>query len=267
MDTQISVPAADKQMHVVALGSSFAAGPGIPPQIDKTAMRSGQNYAHFLSERLGARLTDLTVSGATLKNVLDEPQVFFRTTFPPQLSKLPPDADVVTITGGGNDMNYVGAMLRDTIGGSLLGRLFLRFLPIPASDYSVTAQHVADRFVAVIDGIWKQAPECRVILVEYLTLLGTHVQPGKDVALTAEQMEKHKKAAVSLQTVYRLAKEARPAVELVPIAELSSSHGLGSEEPWVDGCNMAVITARKTPFHPNVEGMRNVANALYERLK
>lgn len=51
--------------HVAALGSSFAAGPGVAPIVDRRANRSGRNYAHLVAERLGARLTDLTVSGAT----------------------------------------------------------------------------------------------------------------------------------------------------------------------------------------------------------
>jgi hypothetical protein len=60
--------------HVAALGSSFAAGPGIPPIVDRFALRSGRNYAHVLADRLGERLTDLTVSGATTTNILERPQ-------------------------------------------------------------------------------------------------------------------------------------------------------------------------------------------------
>jgi hypothetical protein len=52
--------------HLVALGSSFAAGPGIEPIADRGAMRSARNYPHVLAEHFGAQLTDLTVSGATI---------------------------------------------------------------------------------------------------------------------------------------------------------------------------------------------------------
>ena len=51
--------------HVASLGSSFAAGPGIEPAADRAARRSARNYPHLLAARLGAELTDLTVSGAT----------------------------------------------------------------------------------------------------------------------------------------------------------------------------------------------------------
>ena len=64
----------DDHRLIAALGSSFAAGPGIEPIVDAAASRSGRNYAHQLAERLGAELVDLTVSGATTANVLDTPQ-------------------------------------------------------------------------------------------------------------------------------------------------------------------------------------------------
>ena len=77
-------------LHYAALGSSFAAGPGIPPIANADAGRSARNYPHLLAQRLGARLTDLTVSGATTATILDEPQLTFTgASFPPQSGSLP----------------------------------------------------------------------------------------------------------------------------------------------------------------------------------
>jgi hypothetical protein len=59
--------------HVASLGSSFAAGPGIGPVADRAARRSARNYPHLLAARLGAGLTDLTVSGATTATIIDAP--------------------------------------------------------------------------------------------------------------------------------------------------------------------------------------------------
>lgn len=96
--------------HVVALGSSFAAGPGIDPIVDRSALRSGRDYPHLLAERLGAELTDLTVSGATTATILDRPQRTVRGCwFPPQADGIPADADLGTITAGGNDLGYMAA--------------------------------------------------------------------------------------------------------------------------------------------------------------
>jgi hypothetical protein len=97
-----------KQLHIAALGSSFAAGPGIKPQSDALAGRSGNNYASLLAKRLDARLTDLTVSGATLLNVLKVRQeTVFGGDFAPQLDELPSDADIVLLTAGGNVSDHI----------------------------------------------------------------------------------------------------------------------------------------------------------------
>src|SRR6202012_4410884 len=54
----------------VAMGSSFAAGPGIPHRVEgspRSAGRSTGNYAHLVARRLGLDLVDVTFSGATTK--------------------------------------------------------------------------------------------------------------------------------------------------------------------------------------------------------
>ena len=95
--------------HVVSLGSSFAAGPSIEPEVDANALRSGRNYAALLAKRMGARHTDISVSGATTANVLSVPQRPFQLPWwnrtapyiPPQIDGVPADADLALITIGG----------------------------------------------------------------------------------------------------------------------------------------------------------------------
>jgi len=101
-----------KQVKLAALGSSFAAGPGIEPVENADAMRSSRNYAHQLAEILGAELVDLTVSGATTTTVVETPQITMAgVEFAPQIDGLPADADLVMVTAGGNDLQYAGSML------------------------------------------------------------------------------------------------------------------------------------------------------------
>ena len=73
----------------VALGSSYAAGPGIDPVIDRTAGRSGRNYAHLLAQAPGAELTDATVSGATTATILNTHQRTLGRRHPPQVRAVP----------------------------------------------------------------------------------------------------------------------------------------------------------------------------------
>ncbi|MDT7700403.1 MAG: hypothetical protein QOJ30_2728, partial [Pseudonocardiales bacterium] len=58
----------------VAMGSSFAAGPGITPVLDRSALRSGRNYAHRIAETLELDLVDVTYSGATTATILTTPR-------------------------------------------------------------------------------------------------------------------------------------------------------------------------------------------------
>lgn len=254
-------------LHIAALGSSFAAGPGILPISNTAAGRSSKNYASILASLLNARLTDLTVSGATLQNVLNEPQqspLGPGSAFEPQLNALPSDVDIITLTGGGNDMGYISAMMSDEVDAAPWAAMLKDQLPERAEPMSV--EEVCERFVAVIERIRKVAPRARVLLVEYSTLLGEDVRVGRDVAFSEDKVATHRKVAETLGKAYRLAAE-RTRCEVVPIGELSWEHGLGAKEPWVEGLSMEVLTKGKTPFHPNAEGMKAVADILYERLK
>lgn len=253
-----------QQLHIVALGSSFAAGPRIPPLVNKPAGRSGNNYAHQLAEKLHGRLTDLTVSGATLKNILSEEQIAVRGRFEPQLASMPSDADIVTITAGGNDLNYIGGMVYDSLHSSIFTRPLSYLIPKPATKKKpVVAEDIAASFTAVIDKVREIAPKSQIFLVEYLTMFDSNTRPGTDVSLDEAEIRAYQELASVLQTGYRLAAEGRSGCEVVPIASLSIGHGLGSAEPWVEGFSWKVLRAKNAPFHPNVKGMEAVADILY----
>ncbi|KFZ02326.1 hypothetical protein V500_00322 [Pseudogymnoascus sp. VKM F-4518 (FW-2643)] len=245
-------------LKYVALGSSVAAGPGIPPITNRFAQRSANNYPNILAKKLGAELIDLSVSGATLKNLLSEPQRYFYViSFEPQIKGIPADADIVTISGGGNDIGYITGIMRDTWSTTFSGRFLSRLLPT-AEDLS--SQDVADRFTAIIDEIRKIAPKALIILVEYPTLFGSD-DPIQDTPLDKERIRHHRSVADSLEKAYQLAAKARPGVRLISVGELSREHGVGSKEPWVSGNDGAF------GFHPNLEGMKAVADIVYQDLK
>jgi lysophospholipase L1-like esterase len=250
--------------HVAALGSSFAAGPGIEPIVDRAAGRSGANYAHVLAERLGARLTDLTVSGATTATILEEPQRTLRRRFPPQLDGLPAEADLVTVTAAGNDLGYIGGMGRAALAGRLSHRRLTRALgqrlltgAVPAaSDEDV--ERAAGGLVRIVEAARLRAPGARVVLVDYLTLLGEHVRPGGAVPFGPAELAGLRRIAARLAGAFATAAE-RTGADLVRASALSAGHGLGSAEPWVTGFGLGRDAAA---FHPNARGMRAVAGAI-----
>ena len=290
---------------VAALGSSDAAGPGVPPVEDVAAMRSGANYAHLLAERLGARLTDLTVSGATTGTILDTPQTAWNgVSIPPQIDGLPADAELVTITAGGNDLGFIGATMSaaaraagpDSEVAALLAAMAggsagdaagdtaeggaadgtdgpsasgdgtasrgsdaapaLPPVPVPTDD---DVERTAAGLARVVDAVRDRALRARVLLVDYLSLLGPGTTP-EAASVSAPDLDALRTVQAALESAFARAAE-RSGVELVAVSGLSSEHALGSAEPWVTGL---VPTRRGLAgsYHPNAVGMRAVADAL-----
>lgn len=260
-------------LHITALGSSFAAGISIPPQSGpKAASRSENNYAHLLAKKLDAKLTDQTISGATLKSIAFESQTANGYTFPPQIEGLDEDVDIVTITAGGNDMRYVGNLFLDSINGYLLGRAlmgtFAYFFPEKMVAKGISEEETTKLYIEVLDKIHAKAPRARIFVVEYLLLLGDDTRAGVDAPLSEEQVKQHKEIGERLKRATRKAAEARKEwCECVSMHELSAKHGIGSEEPWVEGFGLGLFARGVAPYHPNALGHQAVADILYEKLK
>lgn len=263
-------------MLLIALGSSFAAGPGIAPQVDKDAGRSGNNYPSLFARKLGLgadKLLDLTVSGATLNNVLSEPQEAGSTTFAPQLSLLDEsekeESTIVTITGGGNDMFYIGSMFDRTLRRTWWGRI-LRWTMSAEQKASmdnptkVSPEVVTERFRQILDHAHSKLPRATIYLVEYFAVIGPDTVPGRQTVMTKAELDEYRNTAQLLQHIYKDAAEGRPYCHIVPLADEScAKHALGSKEPWVTGCS-PLDFYRGGAFHPNAAGMLAAADRVYE---
>ncbi|RSM43212.1 SGNH/GDSL hydrolase family protein [Amycolatopsis balhimycina DSM 5908] len=254
--------------HLAALGSSFASGPGIEPYADKRAWRSGRNYAHLLAERLGSDLTDLTVAGATTATILERPQRMLWRKFPAQLSRLPREADLVTVTAGGNDLGYISSMIALSYRAWLSQRRTTRtFAPllarhgVPALTESMLDQ-TTSHLVAIVAAITKQAPGARVVLVDYLTVLDADTPTGPDAPFPAATRDSLRAVAGALADAFADAAKLSGA-DLVAMSRLSEGHGLTSAHPWVNGFMAKQPTAS---FHPTLTGMTAVADAVIDHL-
>jgi hypothetical protein len=91
----------------VAMGSSFASGAGIGPDISNGCERSAHNYPNQLADQLGLELIDVTCGGATTANLISSPHG----DHPPQLAAVTVDTRLATITAGGNDLGCTAATL------------------------------------------------------------------------------------------------------------------------------------------------------------
>lgn len=252
--------------RMAALGSSFAAGPTIQPVEDPGAMRSARNYPRLLSALLEADLADLTVSGATTATIVDTPQqTATGQVYPPQIEGVPTDADLVTITAGGNDLRLVGSMLYAAWssfepGGQMQGYLGAGFEGgIPqASDQDIAA--VAHGLSRIVTGVRERAPKARVVLVDYLTIISDTTVENRDAPFGKHDRTAFRQLQSALAAAYVLAAEQSRA-ELLAMSAISQNHGLGSEEPWVFGFRSSLETTAGS-FHPNEAGMQAVADHL-----
>ena len=256
--------------QMVALGSSFAAGPGIEPVTNRLAKRSGRNYAHLVAESLGTDLVDATVSGATTATILNSSQRVGRQKFAPQINAVHAGADLVTITAGGNDLGYIGGVL----GHAVLHRIERLRLLRPAvrwlaSRYPLTdvtpdrARNATDGLVGIVDAVRRKAPGARVILVGYLPLFGADTVAGEGNPFDADELAHFRRTADTLSRVFADA-ASESGADVVNAADYDQRHTLGTSEPWVFG--LRPIRSVASSFHPTPAGMRAVAALLVAHL-
>ncbi|GAB3830908.1 GDSL-type esterase/lipase family protein [Kribbella italica] len=255
----------------VALGSSFAAGPGIAPVLDKAAGRSGRNYPHLVAERLGLDLVDVTYSGATTAHLLTDRQ----DDAAPQIDAVGPDTALVTVTAGGNDLEYIGAFIRGSLMNTLakpatiLGRRVANRIRARVSYLRDDSAYdaAAGQLAELVREIRDRAPSARVLLVDYLAVVGPATRPRLDVPLNEEQLPSIALMADRLAAAFATAAE-KSGAELVAVSGLSKQHAVGSAEPWTTGFTLRPpALGGFVPYHPTEAGMTAVADHVVRQLE
>jgi lysophospholipase L1-like esterase len=255
-------------LTVVSLGSSFAAGPFIQPVVDADAGRSGRNYACLTAARLGAELVDLTVSGATTGTILDRPQTTVSgKVFGPQIEGVPRNADVVTVTAGGNDLDYTGSMLfaafRRLDPAHPVNRYLAPSFPDGLREPSAEKVAAAEAgLVRIAEAVSARTDNARIVLVDYLTVVGEGTSGG--TLFDDAERDLFLRMRTALEGAYERAAE-RSGAELLRVSALSRDHGLDSPEPWITGL-LTKPAVSACSFHPNALGMERVADELVRLL-
>ncbi len=257
----------------VALGSSFASGPGVPRTIDPSCARSSGNYAHLLAAALELQLEDVTCASATTANLTDTPQtLLLGGQRPPQLDSVTATTDLVTITIGGNDVNYIGDLWRNSCSApnnAPVPAVFASLCapPSPGATQEALAS-VTAKLTSTVLAVKSKAPEARVVLVDYLTLLPQNAEPCAALPLSSEQIKYSLDVARRLQLATKHAAQ-RAGAELVELSKASRGHGVCSDDPWVTGWGFSpdFLVGGTVPYHPNAAGMSAAADLLAEHLR
>jgi lysophospholipase L1-like esterase len=242
----------------VAMGSSFAAGPGVGTPADQPptrCARSAQNYAHLTAQRLGLTLVDVSCSGATTAHITGSWK-----ELPPQIDAVTRDTALVTMTIGGNDVGYIGNLGAGSCQAIAAGPC-PKVVPPDDVRFAALEQSMRSTFAAVR----ARAPKARIVVIDYPRVL-------PDTGACAQTPLSSGDSALALATAERLAvTTARAAgaegIEIVKASELSRGHDACAADPWMNGYLTADGARALVPYHPNAKGMAAIADALVEKIK
>jgi len=254
----------------VALGDSYASGPGIPAQrVDPVGcQRSTRNYPARLAAALGiGDYTDVSCGGARTED-MTAPQPVRRGPNPPQFDALTPDTDLVTVTIGGNDINLGDLWLTCARLGSTdpFGNPCERQATAGGTDlYAQRIATAAPKVAHVLDGIRERSPRARVLVVGYLRVLPS--AGGCYPVFPIARGDVPYVDGVQRQLTTMLADQARNhGAVFVDSYTRSLGHDAcqHSAVKWVEG---TIPTSPASPVHPNALGMQKVADFTLDMLK
>ncbi|MFD4503576.1 SGNH/GDSL hydrolase family protein [Streptomyces sp. NPDC058457] len=260
-----AAPPTARTVDHVALGDSYASGPGIPTQVDTACARSDQNYPSLLAAATHSQLTDVSCAGATT-TALAGPQGAQQ----PQLDALGADTDVVTLTVGGNDIGFssdlatcAGLAAKDPTGNPCQ-----TFFTSDGTDrLEQRVDDTASKIAAALDAVRQRAPRAKVLVVGYPDLF-----PDDGVGCTSSVMplaagdfgylrdtEKKLNAMLAGQAS---AHGARYVDTYTPTVGHDMCRPAG--ERWIEPL---VAVAPAAPAHPNAEGQQAMATAVEQVLR
>jgi len=250
--------AADLPQYV-ALGSSYAAGPGIAPVVPDSpprCARSASNYAHVLAGLRKLSLVDMTCSSATTVDVLHGGQF----DLPAQLDAVTPQTQLVTVTIGGNDVFFMANLIAMSCKSEPPPQESPRGCTIrPDTVVDARFATLAESLRQIVAAARQRGPKARVVFVNYFTVLPDQGTCAR-VSLTAAQADHVRGVAARLADVTRkVARET--SADLLDLASLSRAHNACSSDPWLVGAHPESGESIP-PFHPNREAMRAVGEAL-----
>lgn len=248
--------AASPALSYVAMGSSFAAGPGIEPAEPGSpakCVRSARNYPNLVAARLGARLIDVSCIGATTANILSRRQ----NGQPPQIDAVGRGTRLVTVTIGGNDIDYFGSLSAYSCHDG--GGRTCHAVNVGAIERTLPS--LTKRLENVVTAIRARAPQARVLLVSYFTVLPA-AGDCANVPLSLGHLDFERSLAATLAQDTATAARATGAT-LVDLAGASEQHDACSAQPWV---NAFYTTSGDWPYHPTPAGMAGAARLIEQAL-
>lgn len=223
-----------------ALGDSYAAGSGATVA-----------YPQVLDGRMRISLDDLAaVGGATIPSMLGG-----------QIDALDADTDLVTVSIGGNDINWGAAVTACMLGSEAQC----------AGAVALTSQRIQQQLPLALDAAYAQigeaAPDAHVVVTGYPRLFSPEhgdyagLLPGGQfpyLVSVAEQQMLNDGADLLNAVIADAAQDQ--GFQFVDVTSRFVGHGVNAPDAWITGIDHLV------PFHPNDRGQHAYGVALRSQI-
>ncbi|MGI8309141.1 SGNH/GDSL hydrolase family protein [Saccharopolyspora hattusasensis] len=251
------------EFEYVAMGDSAAAGPLTPhPDPNLLCFRSRENYPQVAARLLGAKLTDVSCSGAKIADFSGRQHGIM----PPQYGALSDQTDLVTVTIGGNDVGLVQAavscinLLPEPAGSSCADE----FTAGGRDELAERIDALEPRFDDALAQIRHRAPNAEIMVVGY----GTYLRPGG--CYPKEPMwgrdADYIQSSVDKLSSMLGSRAAAHGAEFVDLGPVSAGHDVcaAPADKYYEG---VIPTSVAAPLHPNARGMLAFGRAVAEAVR
>lgn len=238
----------------VALGSSFAAGPGVDKQLGFCG-RSDHNYSNLVAAELGLVLTDVSCNGATTANIVDTPQ----NGAAPQIEAVERDTALVTVTIGGNDIRYTSSTF------ACSGKSSAEHCAANLNQAGISAalKQLPDDLIAMFDAIKERAPDATIVFVTYPRVFPVDALNCSELDLSADDTNYLATLGQKLEDAFVSATSSRQILIADPYVHAAGHGPCASSERWVNG-NTVVETGVR--YHPTAKGHAAMAQLVLDAL-
>lgn len=218
-------------LDYVALGDSYSSGSGLGSYTDAACKRSDLAYPSLLAAELGAELVFEACFGATTEDLIAG-----------QVDALDNDTDLVTLTVGGNDIDWNKAVLACMVPGHDC-----------TGDIERSERLAEEELPALLDALYTEidarSPHAEVHVLGYPRLFSAQSACDAFGLISVEEQRRMNEGADTLSEVIEAAALAHGFI-YVDVRDRFEGHAVCDDDPWLHGLTYPVGDS----YHPKRAG-------------
>lgn len=223
--------AAESPLHYVALGDSYSSGTGIGDYSDQGCRRSDRAFPQLLAAEIGAELDFAACSGARAADVESG-----------QAGRLGADTDLVTITLGGNDIDWARA-IRACV------TPFTGCIDDIEEAERRAENELPGKLAAAYGAVAERAPDASVYVLGYPRLFNAEDECDAFGQISIGEQKRMNRTADVLAGITEEAARAQ-GFTYVDVRSAFDGHAVCDPAPWINGLRHPISDS----YHPNARG-------------